>query len=124
MVSSCRNKDLLITTKKKGITEGRNPSETAKSRRKRTFTDGLPTANKPSINPLSLTITDGFWPSVITEGQKPSVITEGQKPSPDLAAPGVKILAAWSPISPVSDVRGDNRIANHSVVSGTSMACH
>ncbi|XP_047182022.1 cucumisin, partial [Vigna umbellata] len=42
---------------------------------------------------------------------------------PDLAAPGVEILAAWSPISPVSDVRGDNRVANYSVVSGTSMAC-
>ncbi|QCE05512.1 Peptidase S8 [Vigna unguiculata] len=43
---------------------------------------------------------------------------------PDIAAPGVEILAAWSPISPVSEVIGDKRISNYSVVSGTSMACH
>ena len=42
---------------------------------------------------------------------------------PDLTAPGVHILAAWSPISPISKVPGDNRIAKYNIESGTSMAC-
>ncbi|KAJ9684403.1 hypothetical protein PVL29_016723 [Vitis rotundifolia] len=42
---------------------------------------------------------------------------------PDLTAPGVHILAAWSPIAPISKVPGDNRIAEYNIVSGTSMAC-
>ena len=42
---------------------------------------------------------------------------------PDLTAPGVHILAAWSPISPISKVPGDNRIAEYNIESGTSMAC-
>ncbi|RDY10975.1 hypothetical protein CR513_04422, partial [Mucuna pruriens] len=42
---------------------------------------------------------------------------------PDLAAPGVDILAAWSPNSPISGVEGDNRISNYNILSGTSMAC-
>ncbi|KAK7300772.1 hypothetical protein RJT34_11622 [Clitoria ternatea] len=42
---------------------------------------------------------------------------------PDITAPGVDILAAWSPISPISGVKGDNRIAYFNIISGTSMAC-
>ncbi|CAJ1970957.1 unnamed protein product [Sphenostylis stenocarpa] len=42
---------------------------------------------------------------------------------PDIAAPGVDILAAWSPISPISSVKGETRISNFSIISGTSMAC-
>ncbi|XP_014503001.1 cucumisin [Vigna radiata var. radiata] len=42
---------------------------------------------------------------------------------PDIAAPGVDILAAWSPISPISGVKGDRRVSYFNVISGTSMAC-
>ena len=42
---------------------------------------------------------------------------------PDLTSPGVHIVAAWSPISPISDVKGDNRVAQYNTITGTSMAC-
>ncbi|KAL2333302.1 hypothetical protein Fmac_014515 [Flemingia macrophylla] len=42
---------------------------------------------------------------------------------PDLVAPGVAILASWSPASPPSEVDGDNRTLNFNIISGTSMAC-
>ncbi|KAJ9684393.1 hypothetical protein PVL29_016718 [Vitis rotundifolia] len=42
---------------------------------------------------------------------------------PDLAAPGVHILAAWPPISPISGVQSDNRAVLYNMQSGTSMAC-
>lgn len=42
---------------------------------------------------------------------------------PDIAAPGVDILAAWSQASSVSQVQGDNRIVPYNIISGTSMAC-
>lgn len=42
---------------------------------------------------------------------------------PDIAAPGVDILAAWSPLSSVSQVEGDNRMVPYNILSGTSMAC-
>ncbi|XP_050250625.1 cucumisin-like isoform X1 [Quercus robur] len=42
---------------------------------------------------------------------------------PDLAAPGVDILAAWSPISPISEVSLDERKFSYNIISGTSMAC-
>ncbi|KOM46964.1 hypothetical protein LR48_Vigan07g066800 [Vigna angularis] len=42
---------------------------------------------------------------------------------PDIAAPGVEILAAWSPISPISGVKGDKRESNFNIIYGTSMAC-
>ncbi|KOM34330.1 hypothetical protein LR48_Vigan02g048000, partial [Vigna angularis] len=42
---------------------------------------------------------------------------------PDLAAPGVDILAASPPISFDSNVGGDIRIAEYNIMSGTSMAC-
>ncbi|KAK7372432.1 hypothetical protein VNO80_05810 [Phaseolus coccineus] len=42
---------------------------------------------------------------------------------PDIAAPGVDILASWSPISPISGVQGDSRTSYSNIISGTSMAC-
>ncbi|KAJ7960165.1 Cucumisin [Quillaja saponaria] len=42
---------------------------------------------------------------------------------PDLSAPGVDILAAWSPISSISDFKGDKRRSYYNIISGTSMAC-
>ncbi|XP_044957348.1 subtilisin-like protease SBT4.3 [Hordeum vulgare subsp. vulgare] len=47
----------------------------------------------------------------------PNMITPGIL-KPDLSAPGIDILAAWSPLSPVS-----GRSVAYSIDSGTSMAC-
>ncbi|KAH1211921.1 Cucumisin [Glycine max] len=42
---------------------------------------------------------------------------------PDLAAPGVNILAAWSPVYTISEFKGDKRAVQYNIESGTSMAC-
>lgn len=38
-------------------------------------------------------------------------------------APGVDIIASWSPVSSPSGVDGDNRTLSFNIISGTSMAC-
>ncbi|XP_058746396.1 cucumisin-like [Vicia villosa] len=42
---------------------------------------------------------------------------------PDLIAPGVDILASWSPISLISNNFGETRKLTFNIISGTSMAC-
>ncbi|KAK4435250.1 Cucumisin [Sesamum alatum] len=42
---------------------------------------------------------------------------------PDIAAPGVDILAGWSPLAPPSIYYKDSRSLYFNVISGTSMAC-
>ena len=42
---------------------------------------------------------------------------------PDVSAPGLEILAAYSPEASPSDNPGDERSVQFSVMSGTSMAC-
>ncbi|KAK8544381.1 hypothetical protein V6N13_056163 [Hibiscus sabdariffa] len=42
---------------------------------------------------------------------------------PDLSAPGVDILAAFSPIAPPSSFVTDERRVKYNILSGTSMAC-
>ncbi|CAN1282491.1 Subtilisin-like protease SBT4.4 [Linum perenne] len=43
---------------------------------------------------------------------------------PDVSAPGVDILAAWSPEAvPSGDLVYDSRVASFNILSGTSMAC-
>lgn len=42
---------------------------------------------------------------------------------PDISAPGVEILAAYSPIASPSDIPQGTRAANYNLLSGTSMAC-
>lgn len=42
---------------------------------------------------------------------------------PDLTAPGVNILAAWSPLAPPSIYEKDSRRVRFNVISGTSMSC-
>ncbi|XP_062156718.1 cucumisin-like [Alnus glutinosa] len=66
---------------------------------------------------------DAFAPYI------PSSSSRGPNPAtpnilkPDLVAPGVNILAAWSPISPISEVEEDKRVLSYNILSGTSMAC-
>ncbi|KAG6484760.1 hypothetical protein ZIOFF_053285 [Zingiber officinale] len=42
---------------------------------------------------------------------------------PDIIAPGIDILAAWSKAVPVSGITGDPRFVEFNIISGTSMAC-
>nr|XP_043615722.1 cucumisin-like [Erigeron canadensis] len=42
---------------------------------------------------------------------------------PDITAPGVRILAAWSPVSPISQLETDRRELPFNMISGTSMSC-
>lgn len=42
---------------------------------------------------------------------------------PDITAPGVEILAAYSPEAPLTDSLSDTRRVKYSVDSGTSMSC-
>ncbi|KMT05160.1 hypothetical protein BVRB_7g173080 [Beta vulgaris subsp. vulgaris] len=42
---------------------------------------------------------------------------------PDIAAPGVEILAAFSPVGALSESVDDPRSVNYSILSGTSMSC-
>jgi subtilisin family serine protease len=42
---------------------------------------------------------------------------------PDLTAPGVDILAAWSPVARPSIDSKDTRSVKFNIISGTSMAC-
>ncbi|PIA49741.1 hypothetical protein AQUCO_01300473v1, partial [Aquilegia coerulea] len=42
---------------------------------------------------------------------------------PDIAAPGVNILAAYTPLKPLTELKGDTRHSKFTIMSGTSMAC-
>ena len=42
---------------------------------------------------------------------------------PDLTAPGVDILAAWSEATTVTGLKGDTRVVPYNIISGTSMSC-
>ncbi|KAK1384909.1 hypothetical protein POM88_022644 [Heracleum sosnowskyi] len=42
---------------------------------------------------------------------------------PNITAPGVDILAAWSPVAPPSMYDADTRSVNYNIISGTSMSC-
>ncbi|CAL9086205.1 unnamed protein product [Musa textilis] len=42
---------------------------------------------------------------------------------PDISAPGVDILAAWSTVGKVSGSPNDTRSVEYNIISGTSMAC-
>ncbi|KAJ1391132.1 Peptidase S8/S53 domain [Sesbania bispinosa] len=80
------------------------------------------TSNPTAIIFKSTEDKDLFAPYIASFSSRgPNAITPDIL-KPDLAAPGVDILAAWSPISPISGVKGDDRVANYNIISGTSMA--
>ncbi|XP_031741167.1 cucumisin [Cucumis sativus] len=84
-----------------------------------------------NINTLSSTATI-FKSNEILNASAPSVVSFSSRGpnlatldilKPDLTAPGVEILAAWSPIAPVSGIAGDSRSVLYNIISGTSMSC-
>lgn len=42
---------------------------------------------------------------------------------PDLTAPGVDIIASWSPMASPTGYEEDKRSVNFNIISGTSMSC-
>jgi subtilisin family serine protease len=42
---------------------------------------------------------------------------------PDVSAPGLNILAAWSEASSPTKLDGDHRVVKYNIMSGTSMSC-
>jgi subtilisin family serine protease len=70
----------------------------------------------------SVTIKDTSSPSVASFSSRgPNRITHGVL-KPDISAPGVEILAAWSGAESVSDIDADTRRTKYNIISGTSMA--
>ncbi|PON64043.1 Subtilase [Trema orientale] len=66
---------------------------------------------------------DAMAPSVVSFSSRgPNPITADIL-KPDLTAPGVDILAAWSPVSPPSVYDEDPRSVSYNIISGTSMSC-
>ncbi|CAI0443435.1 unnamed protein product [Linum tenue] len=73
-----------------------------------------------------------FKTRAIIDNSSPHVIdfsSRGPNPittdilKPDLTAPGVDILAAWSQDTTVTGLPGDNRVVPYNIISGTSMSC-
>ncbi|XP_019434178.1 PREDICTED: cucumisin-like [Lupinus angustifolius] len=67
-------------------------------------------------------INDTLAPMVASFSSRGPDLVTPEILKPDITAPGVSILASWSPISP-PEVEGDNRKLQFNIVSGTSMSC-
>ncbi|XP_062075901.1 cucumisin-like [Humulus lupulus] len=66
---------------------------------------------------------DAMAPSVVSFSSRgPNPITADIL-KPDLTAPGVDIVAAWSPVASPTDSDRDRRSVGYNVISGTSMSC-
>ncbi|CAN0854446.1 Subtilisin-like protease SBT4.4 [Linum grandiflorum] len=77
---------------------------------------------RSTLNPVvkilkSETVTDPGAPVVATFSCR------GPNVMPDVSAPGVDILAGWSPAASPNDVPYDHRTNNFNVMYGTSMSC-
>ncbi|PWA83785.1 cucumisin [Artemisia annua] len=71
----------------------------------------------------SIEPTDVTAPTVVSFSSRgPNLITLDIL-KPDLTAPGVDILAAWSQDSTVTGKEGDTRVVPYNIISGTSMSC-
>ena len=42
---------------------------------------------------------------------------------PDISAPGVDILASYTPLQSLTGFKGDTQFSKFTIMSGTSMAC-
>ncbi|XP_024934466.3 subtilisin-like protease SBT4.4 [Ziziphus jujuba] len=68
-------------------------------------------------------ITDSAAPRVASFSSRgPNLITR-EILKPDITAPGIDILAAFSPLASPSSFSGDLRRVKYNIVSGTSMSC-
>ncbi|XVF10694.1 hypothetical protein REPUB_Repub07fG0204500 [Reevesia pubescens] len=83
---------------------------------------------KSTENPTA-TILFGETPTDVMAPYVVSFSSRGPNPitpdilKPDLTAPGVDIIAAWSPVAPPSIDFEDSRSVEYNIISGTSMSC-
>ncbi|GJN24898.1 hypothetical protein PR202_gb12674 [Eleusine coracana subsp. coracana] len=71
----------------------------------------------------SATVKDESAPTVASFSSRgPNMVTHGII-KPDISAPGVDILAAWTGLTTATGSKVDNRRVAYNIVSGTSMAC-
>ncbi|XVE99671.1 hypothetical protein REPUB_Repub03eG0220000 [Reevesia pubescens] len=66
---------------------------------------------------------DEFAPYAVSFSARGPNIVSFDILKPDIVAPGVDILAAWSPATTVTGVEGDKRVVSYNIISGTSMSC-
>ncbi|KAF1897819.1 hypothetical protein Lal_00032579 [Lupinus albus] len=71
----------------------------------------------------SETVTDDNAPTVIGFSSRGPNTIAPEILKPDISAPGVEILASFSPVVSPSDYKFDKRSAKYNIISGTSMAC-
>ncbi|KAK6117110.1 hypothetical protein DH2020_049155 [Rehmannia glutinosa] len=83
---------------------------------------------RSSDNPTATIFFSDAWKDVMApvvvsfSSRGPSPITPDIL-KPDITAPGVDILAGWSPLSSSSGSDGDTRSTLFNIISGTSMSC-
>ncbi|XP_065871982.1 cucumisin-like [Euphorbia lathyris] len=84
----------------------------------------ITTTSKPTAKIFKSTEhKDGLAPYVASFSSRgPNPITKDIL-KPDLTAPGVDILAAWSEHTSVTGISGDKRVVPYNIISGTSMSC-
>ncbi|PSR93152.1 Cucumisin like [Actinidia chinensis var. chinensis] len=81
------------------------------------------TSEPTAIIEKSTEIKDELAPYVVSFSSRgPNPITSDIL-KPDLTAPGVDILAAWSLATTVTGDEGDTRVVPYNIISGTSMSC-
>ncbi|PPR90401.1 hypothetical protein GOBAR_AA30289 [Gossypium barbadense] len=94
------------------------PAITLSSKDYDSVTSYLNSTKQPKAKILrSETITDKFAPIVASFSSK------GPNFIPDISAPGVDILAAYSPVASPSITTTDKRRVKYNIISGTSMSC-
>ncbi|KAL6550058.1 hypothetical protein OROMI_020546 [Orobanche minor] len=83
---------------------------------------------KATDNPIATILYSDEWKDAMAPTVA-SFSSRGPNPispdilKPDITAPGVDILAGWSPLSPSSLYDGDTRSTLFNIISGTSMSC-
>ncbi|CAN1746725.1 unnamed protein product [Linum perenne] len=81
------------------------------------------TSDPTAVVSKTIDYTDGSSPYVIYFSSRgPNPITSDIL-KPDLTAPGVDILAAWSEGTSMTGLSGDKRVVPYNIISGTSMSC-
>ncbi|KAL4572680.1 hypothetical protein LXL04_019462 [Taraxacum kok-saghyz] len=81
------------------------------------------TTNATAVITKSQDVSNSSSPYVASFSSRGPNPTNGNILKPDITAPGVRILAAWSPMARISQSEGDNRAVPFNMLSGTSMAC-
>ncbi|TYH04389.1 hypothetical protein ES288_A08G002200v1 [Gossypium darwinii] len=100
------------------------PAITLSSKDYDSVTSYLNSTKQPKAKILrSETITDKFAPIVASFSSKGPNFIVPDILKPDISAPGVDILAAYSPVASPSITTTDKRRVKYNIISGTSMSC-